>query len=267
MKTHTDYDVPKVKYIGTEEVKISDLDIFPPQYPTRSSITQKSELSMLSKLEESSGLLLSNTRETILKLDEVAPHRLHNICTLGWKGFDENPKSPMGMFTDITHVLSWYAPDVAKFFLIPFGKSLSEQMKKKKTYKFRFKNKSSGGGVEKMIWNDIGKNLGSQFKTYDINLAFADDMICINEISDFYMDKVGFPLKSDGDQESFEKTYSSCLHASLILATFDVCGDFTLRNPDKGTKVFSKMSDELTKLIEDYKFCFSQMSKSNGLVH
>ena len=39
---------------------------------------------------------------------------------------------PMMMFTDIIHLLSWYAPDVAKSYLIPFGKTLSQKMKKKK---------------------------------------------------------------------------------------------------------------------------------------
>ena len=96
----------------------------------KKSVTQKWELEQLTELEEQSGIPLPQTRETIRKLDEVAPNRLKNIFSSGWKGMEGvEPHSPVSMFTDILHLLSWYAPDTTKFFLVPFGKSVSPNIK------------------------------------------------------------------------------------------------------------------------------------------
>ena len=52
------------------------------------------------------------------------------------------------MLTGIIHLLSWYSPDVAKSYLIRFGKLLSQKMKKKKVLKSPFKRHSPVSQVE-----------------------------------------------------------------------------------------------------------------------
>ena len=238
--------------------------------PLRTLYSPEEDLRQITILESDADIPLPFLRKSIEELDRIAPDRLHNGTTMGWRGMDGTPQSPYAMFSDIIHILSWYVPDIAKSFLIPFGNTMSQRMMKSKMMKFRFHSKSQMGQMESRLWREIGLNLGSHFKNFNYNLSLADEMFSINEISCFYMDKVGASAGGytyDGEDEPAKENLRM-EHASMVLASLDVMGDSPIRNLDKGAgMVFTPFSQELIQRIGELKLCFTEMQTADRTDH
>jgi len=256
--------------------------------PVRNHISQERELMNIDTVGTLQGIDTSAVKDLVLKLDELAPNRLHNALLMGWRSSDDGIplRNPYSMCVDIVHLLSAYFPKnlitgSAKKKVYSLIEPLFPSQKNKRLLKRRFLHDidPETGDMNGLIWKDIGKLLKSGiYARYEVRSDRLVDFLSIDMISEFYMDKIFadderlIEKSDDGHWRTVETSdgMSSKVcdyqRLTVLLASFDVLGDCELNtNPinSKIPEMFRTMTPEMLQKINKLKFLFSEMSHSS----